>query len=103
MKPIVPTSKRAVTTFYYQYESNLKALSLLAGMLFLAFYSFSATIYANSSSGNDDTGDGSSENPYHTFHKAYTMASAGDIIHLQGTFTWTDANELGDVAKQVTY
>ncbi|MEY4157773.1 MAG: hypothetical protein RL743_268, partial [Actinomycetota bacterium] len=56
------------------------------------------TIYANSATGNDSTGDGSLANPYLTFHKAYTSAAAGDTINLAGTFTWTDAGETGDAA-----
>jgi hypothetical protein len=55
-----------------------------------------STIYANSSTGNDSTGDGSSGSPYKTFHKAYSMATPGDTIDLTGTFTWTDAAEQGD-------
>ncbi len=58
-----------------------------------------ATIYVNSSTGNDSTGDGTSGAPYKTFHKGYTMASAGDTLNLTGTFTWTDADETGDVAN----
>jgi len=57
-----------------------------------------ATLYVNSSTGNDTTGDGSSGNPYKTFTKAYTSASAGDTVNLTGTFTWTDATETGDAA-----
>ncbi len=60
------------------------------------FTVFAATIYTNSSIGNDSTGDGSSGAPYATFHKAYTIASAGDTIDLTGTFTWTNAGETGD-------
>jgi hypothetical protein len=57
-----------------------------------------ATIYTNSISGNDSTGDGTSGSPYKTFTKAYTAASSGDTIDLTGTFTWTDADETLDVA-----
>ncbi|MGA0863276.1 MAG: choice-of-anchor Q domain-containing protein [Ilumatobacteraceae bacterium] len=60
--------------------------------------SASTVIHANSASGDDATGDGTAGNPYRTFHKAYTEASAGEIIDLDGTFTWTDADETGDVA-----
>jgi gliding motility-associated-like protein len=56
------------------------------------------TIYSNSSTGNDSSGDGTSGSPYKTFHKAYTEANSGDTINLTGTFTWTDADETGDVA-----
>ncbi|TSD06308.1 MAG: cell wall surface anchor family protein [Parcubacteria group bacterium Greene0714_7] len=73
---------------------------LLIVLIFLSapFSAFAATIYANSSTGNDSTGDGTSGLPYATFHKAYTSASANDTIDLTGTFTWTDAAETGDSA-----
>ena len=54
------------------------------------------TIYSNSASGDDTSGDGSASAPYKTFHKAYTAASSGDTINLTGTFTWTDSDETGD-------
>ncbi|MCA9371478.1 Ig-like domain-containing protein [Candidatus Woesebacteria bacterium] len=57
-----------------------------------------ATIYVDSSTGNDSTGDGSSGTPYKTFHKGYTSSSAGDTIDLTGTFTWADADETGDTS-----
>jgi len=70
---------------------------LFVGMFF-AFTGLAsaATIYTNSSTGNDTTGDGTSGTPYATFHKAYTEASAGDTIDATGTFDWTDADETGD-------
>ncbi len=77
---------------------------LTVSFLVLCFLSLSAeqalaaTIYANSSTGNDTTGAGTVGSPYLTFHKAYTSASSGDIINLTGTFTWTDASETGDVS-----
>ena len=58
------------------------------------------TIYVNNSTGNDTTGDGSSDTPYKTFHKGYIMSATGDILDLTGTFTWTDAAEIGDYYKQ---
>ena len=58
------------------------------------------TIYVNSSSGNDTSGDGSSGAPYKTFHKGYTVAVSGDTINLTGIFTWSDNDESGDVAEQ---
>lgn len=58
-----------------------------------------ANIYVNSTTGNDGSGDGTAPNPYQSFHKAYTMAVSGDVILLQGTFTWTDALETGDAAQ----
>lgn len=54
------------------------------------------TIYVNSMTGVDATGDGTSGSPFKTFHKAYTMSANGDTIDLTGTFTWTDADETGD-------
>lgn len=74
-------------------------LFFTVGFFFLALTSFAqaATIYVNSSTGNDSTGDGSVGAPYKTFHKAYTSASSEDIIDLTGTFTWSDADETGDV------
>lgn len=75
----------------------MKKIALITCLFFLLpTVSFAATIYSNSSTGNDTTGDGSSGNPYATFHKAYTVASAGDTINLTGTFTWTNAGETGD-------
>ena len=70
--------------------------------LFFVLYSIAAfsqtTIYVNSSTGNDTSGDGTSLTPYKTFTKGYTSASSGDTIDLTGTFTWTDADETGDAA-----
>ena len=53
-------------------------------------------IHANSATGSDTTGDGTSANPFRTFHKAYLTATSGSTINLSGTFTWTDADETGD-------
>lgn len=55
-----------------------------------------ATIYVNSSTGDDTTGDGTVSAPYKTFHKGYTEAVANDTLDLTGTFSWTDAAETGD-------
>lgn len=57
-----------------------------------------SVIYANSATGNDSSGDGTSGNPFQTFHKAYTTAISGDTIDLTGTFTWSDAGETGDTS-----
>jgi hypothetical protein len=57
---------------------------------------FAQTVYVNSGTGNDGTGDGTSGNPYKTFNKGYNMVSVGGTIDLTGTFTWTDAGETGD-------
>jgi hypothetical protein len=56
------------------------------------------TVYVNSTTGNDATGNGTSGSPYKTFYKGYTIASTGNTINLTGTFTWTDAGETGDAA-----
>jgi hypothetical protein len=72
-------------------------LSVLSMVLFFQF-GYSQTIYVNSSTGNDATGNGSSGSPYKTFNKGYTIAAAGNTINLAGTFTWTDADETGDAA-----
>ncbi|PCJ95295.1 MAG: hypothetical protein COA50_08770 [Flavobacteriaceae bacterium] len=70
--------------------------------LFLVLFSITAfsqtTIYVNSSTGDDTTGDGTSVTPFKTFTKGYTSASSGDTLDLTGTFTWTDADETGDTA-----
>lgn len=77
----------------------LGLFAIFASAFFVANSASAATYYSNSSTGNDTTGDGSSGNPYLTFHKAYTVAaSSGDTINLTGTFTWTDAGETGDAA-----
>jgi len=66
------------------------------GMFFIASAVSAATIYVNSATGDDATGDGTSGTPYKTFHKGYTMASSGDTLDMTGTFTWSDAGETGD-------
>lgn len=57
---------------------------------------YSSTIYSNSNSGSDGTGNGTSSSPYQSFHKAYTMANSGDTIRLSGTFDWSSSIETGD-------
>jgi len=69
---------------------------LIFGLFLFVTPAFGATIYSNYSTGNDTTGDGSFGNPYKTFHKAYTVASALDTIMLSGTFNWANADETGD-------
>ena len=68
-----------------------------------------STIYANSSTGSDTTGDGTMGNPYKTFYKAYSVANSGDVLDLTGTFDWTNSEETGDavvsgftIAKNIT-
>ncbi|MSP65037.1 MAG: hypothetical protein EXR16_05365, partial [Bacteroidetes bacterium] len=65
-------------------------------ILFLTLDIVSAQTYANSSAGNDGTGNGSSAAPYKTFYKAYTVVASYGIIDLTGTFTWTDTDETAD-------
>jgi uncharacterized repeat protein (TIGR02543 family) len=90
-------------------NKKISAISKIAAVVFLLMISAigtffctgtaaAATIYANSSTGNDTTGDGTSGNPYKTFYKVYTTAVSGDTLNLTGTFTWTDADETGDAA-----
>jgi hypothetical protein len=74
------------------------ALLVLAMFFACASVSFAATIYVDSDTGNDTTGDGTSGAPYKTFHKGYTEASAGDTLDIDGTFSWTDADETGDAS-----
>lgn len=70
---------------------------LLFSFLFsLISFAQSATIYSNSSTGNDLTGNGTQGNPYKSFHKAYQMVTAGGTIYLTGTFDWTLTEEAGD-------
>ena len=88
----------------------MKFQSLLFTLLFgFLGFSQSANVYTNSSTGNDLTGDGTSGNPYQTFHKAYQMVTAGGTINLSGTFDWTNSAETGDaitsgytIAKNIT-
>ncbi|MGC6414973.1 MAG: Ig-like domain-containing protein, partial [Bacteroidia bacterium] len=73
-------------------------------LLFLFIFNISgiifgqSIIYVNSATGND-SGNGSFDSPYKTFHKGYLEAASGDTINLTGTFTWTNAEETGDAVK----
>ena len=73
-------------------------LFLTGVFLMLPLSASAATLYVNSSTGSDSTGDGSVGTPYTTFYKGYTTANANDTLNLTGTFTWTDADETGDAA-----
>ena len=74
----------------------MKNIYKLFILTFLIFNILDAgIIYVNSSTGSDG-GAGTLASPYKTFYKAYTISVTGDIIHLTGTFTWTDADEIGD-------
>jgi len=81
------------------YHSVRQLILGITGTVLFSGFSHAATIYINSSTGNDAAGDGSITTPYLTFHKAYSVAISGDIIDATGTFTWTDATELGDVTQ----
>lgn len=84
-----------------QFDFKWKALALSALLIGFSINSLSAsTIYANSSSGNDANNGLSPANAKKTFHGAYLTASAGDIIDLTGTFTWTDTDETGDLVDR---
>lgn len=75
-----------------------KPLLILVFALVCSAITFAqTTIYVNSISGDDTTGDGTMGTPYKTFHKGYTIASSGDVLDLTGTFNWNDADETGDV------
>lgn len=79
---------------------RLCAILFLAGIVFLfnPTLTQAATVYVNSTTGNDSTGDGSSGSPYRTFHKAYTSSTVGDTLDLTGTFNWSDTAETGDAS-----
>jgi hypothetical protein len=77
--------------FYFVFACGIVGLTQVAD-------ASAATVYVNSSTGNDSTGSGTSESPYASFHKGYTMALAGDTLNLTGTLTWTDAGETGDAS-----
>ena len=48
---------------------------------------WSATIHVNDTTGDDDTGDGSAENPYETIQKGIDESGRGDIVQtLSGTY-----------------
>ena len=55
------------------------------------------TIYANYTTGNDSNDGLTTSTPFKTFTQAYASATAGDTIDLTGTFTWTNADETGDL------
>ena len=81
-----------------QKQNYLLKLFFIIFVNFICGTALSTTIYVNSGTGNDATGNGTSGNPYKTFTKGYTVAVSGDILNLTGTFTWTDADETGDAA-----
>ena len=83
------------------YKKMLKIVILIVFFICIFYtqsYVSAATIYINSSTGNDTTGYGTSGTPYKTFTKGYTEASSGDTIDATGTFSWSDDDETGDAA-----
>jgi hypothetical protein len=88
---------------YFYFESLVKVSSLeFIKMAFLICFSYTTygqtTVYVNSTSGDDTTGNGTLGSPYQSFHKGYTETLSGDIFDLTGTFDWTNADESGDSA-----
>ena len=77
---------------------NTKLFKVLNLIIVLTSFLTNAqtTIFSNSLSGNDTTGNGSANSPFKTFKKAYDSSSSGDTIQLSGIFTWTDSDETGD-------
>ena len=54
------------------------------GVLFSISSALSASTYYVAPNGNDNSGDGSIENPWFTLNKAWAVVSAGDIIYMRG-------------------
>ena len=90
---------------YFNVRLNKKVVSTICFNIFTfsLFYfssvlsSNAATYYVNSNTGNDASA-GTNGAPFKTFHKAYTVASSGDVINLTGTFDWTTTGETGDAS-----
>ena len=82
-------SKRAVSQYAF-------FLAIASFLLCAPHISMAKSIYVNSSTGNDTTGNGSSTNPYATFTKGYSIAStSGDTLNLAGVFSWSNPAETG--------
>ncbi|MEL7655615.1 MAG: choice-of-anchor Q domain-containing protein, partial [Bacillota bacterium] len=79
--------------------SLVMVISLMPAITLTASAGTENIIYVNSNTGNDETGDGTSSNPYKTFTKGYSMVNYWGTLDLTGTFTWTDAAETGDAAE----
>jgi hypothetical protein len=96
LKSALTDLRRKNSKRLFNYSRNI----LLLAIMFLVSLALNGQtiIYVNSSTGDDATGDGGSGSPYKTFYKGYTEAVDNDTIDLTGTFTWTDADETGDVA-----
>lgn len=54
------------------------------------------TVYANSVTGDDISGNGTQGSPVKSFSQAYLIAQSGGTINLSGTFDWTNTEETGD-------
>lgn len=53
--------------------------------------------YANGDSGNDDTGDGTSDHPFKTIEKAQAALTSGKgVVHIAGSFTLTKTIKVAD-------
>ena len=66
-------------------DSKVSAITAKAGMLAnnqAEFIGVNADIYV-ATTGNDETGDGSKENPYASISKAVTVSEAGDKIYVE--------------------
>ncbi len=94
----LPNSQAVYVSLGATVEDSTDNVITAANATFITVCVYRCSVYVNSSSGDDNSGDGSSGSPYKTFHKGYTEASSDDIIDLTGTFTWTDAAESGDAA-----
>ncbi|MCL6592062.1 MAG: carbohydrate binding domain-containing protein [Firmicutes bacterium] len=64
------------------------------------YLTFNKVIYADSSIGNDSTGDGSKEKPFKTVQKADTIANSGDAVILKG---WFNVNKYEFIRSGVSY
>lgn len=83
-------------------KCSKKITFLFIGIFFVLIFSIfnnatpahaATTWYANSISGSDITGNGSSINPFATFSAAYNKAVSGDTINLTGTFNESNPAE----------
>ncbi len=84
--------------FKNNFQPVLRFISLMVTLTWACSFPLKgAVIYADASLNSN--GGGTQSNPYNNFHDAYANASDGDIIDLNGTFDWTNANETGDQQK----
>lgn len=73
-------------------------LAIFAFCVFFVQKVNAATVYANSSTGNDANAC-AVDSPCKTFTRAYAVASDSDTINLTGTFDWSNADETGDTTS----